>query len=339
LLDGGPGNDPPVANAGPDQAITLPATAALTGTATDDGNPNPPGALAASWTKISGPGTVTFSPVTALTTTASFSIAGTYVLRLSVCDGAACASDDVSLTVSPAPATGTGLRGQYFNDAGDGNYFTTSVMSRVDATVDFNWSGSPAAGVQSDNFSVQWMGQVQPAATGNYIFSTESNDGVRLWVNNVLVIDNWTEHATAIDSSAAIAMTANSLYNIRLEVFDRVGVAVARLMWTPPGGTSQIIPQIRLFPAPPLNQPPLVNAGADRTISLPNTVQLTGTVSDDGQPNPPGALTYTWSKISGREGSDNPVVFSDPNALRRPLRSRTRTSTSCAFPSSTAQSL
>jgi len=315
LLDGGPNNQPPVVNAGVDQTITLPSTAALAGTATDDGNPNPPGALSASWTKISGPGTVTFSPVTALTTTATFSIAGSYVVRLGVCDGGACASDDVTVTVLPAPATGTGLRAQYFNDAGDGNYFTTSVLSRVDATVDFNWSGSPATGVQSDNFSVQWLGQVQPATTGNYIFSTESNDGVRLWVNDTLVIDNWTEHATAIDNTVPIAMTANSLYNIRLEVFDRVGVAVARLMWTPPGGTSQIIPQIRLFPAPPLNQPPLVNAGADRTISLPNTVQLTGTVSDDGQPNPPGALTYTWSKISGREGSDNPVVFSNPNAL------------------------
>src|SRR5688572_1437787 len=315
LLDGGPGNQPPVVNAGPDQTITLPATASLAGTATDDGNPNPPGALSASWTKIAGPGTVTFSPVTALATAASFSISGSYVVRLSVCDGGVCASDDVNVTVLPAPATGTGLRGQYFNDAGDGNYFTTSVLSRVDATVDFNWAGSPAAGVQTDNFSVQWMGQVQPAATGSYIFSTESNDGVRLWVNNVLVIDHWTEHATAIDNSGPIAMTANTLYNIRLEVFDRTGAAVARLMWTPPGGTSQIIPQIRLFPAPPLNQPPTVNAGADQTVSLPNTAQLTETVSDDGLPNPPGTLTYTWSKISGREESENPVVFSNPNAL------------------------
>jgi endonuclease/exonuclease/phosphatase family metal-dependent hydrolase/PKD repeat protein len=99
-----PVNQPPVANAGADRTITLPSSTALSGTATDDGLPNPPAATTKSWTKVSGPGTVTFSSPSSLSTNASFSTAGTYVLRLSVSDSALSDTDDVTVTVNPAPA-------------------------------------------------------------------------------------------------------------------------------------------------------------------------------------------------------------------------------------------
>ena len=75
---GGGGNQAPTVNAGSDQTITLPASASLNGTASDDGKPNPPGALTTTWSKVSGPGTVTFGNANALSTTASFSAAGTH---------------------------------------------------------------------------------------------------------------------------------------------------------------------------------------------------------------------------------------------------------------------
>jgi K319L-like, PKD domain len=77
-----PVNQPPGVNAGPDQTITLPGSANLIGTVSDDGLPNPPGALTTTWSKVSGPGTVTFGNAAAVSTTASFSAAGNYVLRL-----------------------------------------------------------------------------------------------------------------------------------------------------------------------------------------------------------------------------------------------------------------
>ena len=75
-------------NAGADRTVTLPATAALAGIATDDGLPSPPGQLSNDLEQVSGPGTVTFANASALSTTASFPVAGTYVLRLSVSDSA-----------------------------------------------------------------------------------------------------------------------------------------------------------------------------------------------------------------------------------------------------------
>ncbi|MBI2100629.1 MAG: hypothetical protein HYT47_01250 [Candidatus Vogelbacteria bacterium] len=98
-----PTNLPPVINAGPDQIITLPNTATLSGTVTDDGLPS--GTLTTSWSQVSGPGTATFANPTALSTIASFFASGTYVLRLTATDSALTTTDDVVITVNPAVST------------------------------------------------------------------------------------------------------------------------------------------------------------------------------------------------------------------------------------------
>ncbi len=103
---GGPTNTAPQVNAGIDQTITLPSGANLDGTVTDDGLPNPPGAVTVTWSKTSGPGTVTFGNANAVDTTASFSTAGTFVLRLTASDSALSAYDEATITVNPQPAPG-----------------------------------------------------------------------------------------------------------------------------------------------------------------------------------------------------------------------------------------
>jgi len=90
-------NQPPYVNAGPNQTIVLPAPVQLNGIAVDDGLPN--GTLAISWSVVSGPGTVTFSNQTAAVTTASFSMAGTYVLQLSADDSVLLSTSNVTITV------------------------------------------------------------------------------------------------------------------------------------------------------------------------------------------------------------------------------------------------
>ena len=58
---GGPENQAPVVNAGPDQTVPFPTTVTLSGSVTDDGLPAVPGSTTNQWTKESGPGTVTFT--------------------------------------------------------------------------------------------------------------------------------------------------------------------------------------------------------------------------------------------------------------------------------------
>jgi hypothetical protein len=95
----------PVVNAGADLTVTLPNSANLTGSATDDALPNPPAAMTITWSKVSGPGTVSFGNAAAAQTTASFSLAGAYVLRLTASDSVLSTSDDVAVTVNPAAPT------------------------------------------------------------------------------------------------------------------------------------------------------------------------------------------------------------------------------------------
>jgi YD repeat-containing protein len=85
-------------------------------------------------------------------------------------------------------STAVGLQGDYFNNT---TLTGTPVLTRTDSTVDFSWSGSPGTGVNSDNFSVRWSGDVQAQFSETYEFCTVIDDGARLWVNSVPVINKW----------------------------------------------------------------------------------------------------------------------------------------------------
>ena len=95
-------NQAPTVSAGPDRSVVRPNAANLDGTVSDDGLPAG-SSVSKQWTKVSGPGVVTFGSPTATDTTATFDASGTYVLRLTASDGALSASDEVTVTVTDAP--------------------------------------------------------------------------------------------------------------------------------------------------------------------------------------------------------------------------------------------
>lgn len=103
-------NQPPTVNAGADQTISLPNQATLRATVTDDGRPNPPATVTTTWSKVSGPGTVTFANANATTTNASFSTVGSYLLQLTASDGSLSTADQVVVTVSTATLTSLNVR-------------------------------------------------------------------------------------------------------------------------------------------------------------------------------------------------------------------------------------
>ena len=143
-----------------------------------------------------------------------------------------------------ATATGTGLYGEYFNSKD----LSSRKLTRTDTTVNFDWgSGSPHALIGADTFSARWTGWVHAPSTGSYSFHTVSDDGVRLWVDNHLIINNWTNHG-ATENSGSITLTAGKKYDIKLEYYEDGGAATIKLSWTPPGLSKQIIPQARLYP-------------------------------------------------------------------------------------------
>ncbi|BCM92846.1 alpha-xylosidase BoGH31A [Abditibacteriota bacterium] len=118
-----------------------------------------------------------------------------------------------------------GLTGQYFN----GINFDTLVATRTDPQIDFNWA-TPPEGLPHDHYSVRWTGFLQAQQEGDYTLATSSDDGVRLWVDDKQVIDNWTVHALTTNE-AALHFAANSRHKIRLEFYQDQFDSVVRLSW------------------------------------------------------------------------------------------------------------
>jgi mono/diheme cytochrome c family protein len=157
----------------------------------------------------------------------------------------------------PAPSTNAGgLLASYFNSVTPGG---AAALTRTEV-VDTDWgTGSPGVGVNADNFSARWSGKLVVPVTGAYVFQTESDDGVRAWVNGVQIINNWTDHAPTLNNSAAVSLTAGQQVDVVLEYYERGGGAVMRWRWQTPGAAGfaavpahYLVPTTVTPPVPPV---------------------------------------------------------------------------------------
>lgn len=155
--------------------------------------------------------------------------------------------ESTSASATTKTAAGTGLIGVYYYD----KFLTNYSSERLDPTVNFNWgTGSPTTRIGVDNFSVRWTGKVVPPTTGTYQFQTVSTDGVRLWVNGVLLINNWTNHTSTTDTSTtSLRLNGGQKYDIKLEYYEASGGATMKLFWMNFNQTQMtIIPASQLYP-------------------------------------------------------------------------------------------
>ncbi|PYT22681.1 MAG: hypothetical protein DMG57_34495 [Acidobacteria bacterium] len=163
-------NKPPVVNAGPDFAITLPATASLGGYALDDSLPV--GTLTLAWSKASGPGTISFSNPASGYTTATFSQSGTYTLRLTASDGALSGSDDLVITVSDSTTPSAPSFSSFTATPG-------SITAGQSSTLAWTTSGATSVAITPGTFTstaASGSTTVSPTATTTYTL-TASNAG------------------------------------------------------------------------------------------------------------------------------------------------------------------
>lgn len=138
---------------------------------------------------------------------------------------------------------GDGLRGTYF----DNLTLTGFHKERIDPEINFDWgTNAPLTGIDSDTFSVRWTGYIMPEFSEEYTFSTITDDGVRLWVNNKLIIDKWLDQS-ATEHQGTIPLQAGIKYPITLEYYENGWDAYAKLQWESPSQSIHIIPQERLF--------------------------------------------------------------------------------------------
>jgi hypothetical protein len=167
-----------------------------------------------------------------------------------------------------ADGNGTGLAGQYFDDAASGGHLQgTPFTAQTDPSVNFNFvSAPPPALGRTTNFSVKWTGQVQPRYSEQYLFMTYSDDGVRVWVNGQLLINDWTVHPGTWDGNW-ITLQAGQLYTIEIDYFQAAGDADVQLWWQSPNQAKEIVPQSQLY--------------SGNILSNANGTGLTGQYFDD----------------------------------------------------------
>jgi beta-glucosidase len=120
-----------------------------------------------------------------------------------------------------------GLKGEYFNNRelqGD------PALIRVDKQLEFDWPWSPGKGVQDDHFSVRWTGFIKPEVSFEGWLGLSSDDGIRMWVDDRLVVDNWSKGATAMVTTP-MNIRAGTKYKIRIEMWEGGWGARAHLRW------------------------------------------------------------------------------------------------------------
>lgn len=144
----------------------------------------------------------------------------------------------------PIPSAGAGLTATYYDNAD----FTNPMVTRIDPTIDFNWgTGSPDPLIGAETYSARWEGEIQAGFSQTYTFYTNTDDGVRLWVNGQMVIDRWVDQPPT-EASGTIALTAGERVPIVMEYYENGGGAVAQLSWSSAGVAKQIIPKANLYP-------------------------------------------------------------------------------------------
>ena len=118
-------------------------------------------------------------------------------------------------------------RGEYFNNM---TLSGTPALVRDDGQINFNWgSGSPAQGIINvDHFSVRWTHNIRPSP-GLYRFTAISDDGIRVWIDDALIIDQWNVHA--LQTFTADWVITPGSHPVVVEYYENDGWAAVRLSW------------------------------------------------------------------------------------------------------------
>jgi hypothetical protein len=188
--------------------------------------------------------------LTTFTPPGSLDIEKTYYWRVDEFDVQATHKGDVWSFATARE--GGGIKGQYYRHNGATPHdpaslaFGTLILTRTDPEIAFQWgNGSPDASISDDDFAVKWTGEVEAAFTETYTFYTNTDDGVKLWVNGRLIVDNWTEHSPTEDKGT-IDLAAGQTYSIEMWWYERGGGATAEMRWESPRTPKQIVPQAAL---------------------------------------------------------------------------------------------
>lgn len=336
----------PVANAGPDRSARVGDTVTLDGSASADADGDP---LTYRWSWLDYPGNEPMlSDPAAIKPGFKVNEAGSYTAQLIVRDGTVdSAPDTVNVSTGnskPVASAGPDVAafvGDPVTLDGDGS----SDPDGDPLTHEWALTTRPAGSTTVLGATTPGA-EFIPDVVGDYVVQLIVSDGKSHSEPDTAVVTARTptnRNPRIISTPGTTAATVGKLYSYDVNAIDDDGDTLSYsltafppgmtispntglIQWTPQDSQTGSHPVAVLVSdgkagtatqgftvqvaAPAGNQPPQVDAGADQTITLP-TANLAGAATDDGLPNPPAALTYMWSVVSGPAS----VTFASPNAL------------------------
>jgi hypothetical protein len=146
--------------------------------------------------------------------------------------------------INPTVGDGNGLSGAYYSNVN----FSGLPISESDPDINFNWNGAPPiAGIPGKYWSATWTGTILPYETGGYTFSTFSSDGVLVYIDGHLVINDWTHHSPQWDTGTPINLSGGSKHTISIKYYAGSSSSILELYWQSKGLQKQIVPQTQLY--------------------------------------------------------------------------------------------
>ncbi|MFK8080650.1 MAG: DUF1996 domain-containing protein [Granulosicoccus sp.] len=154
-------------------------------------------------------------------------------------------SEDAAWCTPSDLASGGGLLGRYFDDT----FYGVEVGRRFDGPVNIDLNRKIPAGSNisdADDVSIEWSGYLVPDTSEELELWTRSDDGVRLYLDGKLLIDNWTEHEAIIDS-VRTTLEAGRAHAITVQYYQGKGLSRFQLGWRKPGDRRRLIPRKYLY--------------------------------------------------------------------------------------------
>lgn len=226
---------------------------------------------------------VTFGSPTSATTTAVFDSTGTYTLQLSVTDGAKTTAKTTVVTVNTSVVMPKACGGTSSVIAGNGvDYLVAFGTGSTDVSA-FQFDVTLPAGI---TFNTVTAGPVL-TTSGKGVSANMVGNALRVLISGLNQTPIGTGLAVTINLRASATLTTGQL-----------PLTMSNVSASDPAGSAVIMTSCNGILNVTANQPPTLILSPNQTILLPASANLVGTASDDGAPNPPSALSYTWSVVS-----------------------------------------
>ena len=120
-----------------------------------------------------------------------------------------------------------GLKAEYY----DGTEFDSLVATKYVPNIDQSWNNQPPVpGIDPHECSIRWTGKLRPEKSGTYTFSAQVDDGIRVWIDDKLIMDQWDLNDLGLFKST-IDLTAKQKYDLKVEYFNAMIEGEVRLLW------------------------------------------------------------------------------------------------------------